>query len=349
MKYSKVLTIAISALFCLTVAGAIFTSDDSSAAEKTAHNIYIEVVSNPEGALDSSFWMLVECENTNDAFIAQANKVAQALGFDLTFAMSGDYLSVTYGGGGSSACWYEKDGVWAAMDKTDEQYANSSVIGLALKTGWINSTQYDALTDAQKAKWQADSMMPGYYMKKVDAKVTDVPETKTYHVLGKVIKDDLSIETSKWIEFENYKTPEGFVIGANFAFADAGMDKVKFTIGGDYIGSQYGDSYNNCSYYAKDGKWVAVDDTKAQYVSGDSVAFGFVNGYINGEKYNSLSDDAKKDWKDSGYPDSYIYVFSDAIDGYKPSSNNNLVLYIAIGVVAVIAVAAIAFFVFKKK
>ena len=347
MKSSKVLTIAISALFCLTVAGAIFTSDDSSAAEKTAHNIYIEVVSNPEGALDSSFWMLVECENTNDAFIAQANKVAKAAGIDLTFAMSGDYLSVTYGGGGSSACWYEKDGAWAAMDKTDEQYANSSVIGLALKTGWINSTQYDALTDAQKAKWQADSMMPGYYMKKVDAKVTDVPETKTYHILGKVIKDDFSVETSKWVEFTNYKTIEGFAAGANMAFAEAGMDKVTFA--GSW--ATYDGSGNNVSVTVKDGKWAYSDNPDTDYVSDEAVAFAFLNGYIDGEKYNALSDDGKKNWNETGWGGDYAYRwnFTDPVDGYKPSSNNNLVLYIAIGVVAVIAVAAIAFFVFKKK
>ena len=69
MKFTKILTVAITALFCLTVAGAVVASDDSSAADVTAHNIYIEVVEDSAGTVSSSFWMLVECENTVDAFI----------------------------------------------------------------------------------------------------------------------------------------------------------------------------------------------------------------------------------------------------------------------------------------
>lgn len=347
MKYSKVLSVAIVALFCLTAAAAIMTSDDSSAADVSEHNIYVEVVDNAQGAVSKSIWILVKCENTTDAFIAEANRVAASMDFPLVFAMSGDNLGVQYDGSGNNACWYAKDGAWAVSSKPAEDYvANNATIGFAVKTGWIGSAAYDLLTDAQKAKWQEDAMMPGYYMKKVDVKVTDVPEKKTYHVLGKVIKDDLSVETSKWVEFENYKTIDGFAAGANKAFADAGMDKVKF------VGSwaTYDGSENNTSVTVKDGKWAYSDNPVADYVTDEAVAFAFQNGYITTEKYNSLSDDGKKEWNSTGWADPYAYRwnFTDPIDGYK-SANNNMILYIAIGVVAVIAVAAIVFFVIKRK
>lgn len=349
MKFTKILTVAITALFCLTVAGAVVASDDSSAADVTAHNIYIEVVEDSAGTVSSSFWMLVECENTVDAFIEKTNAVAKAGGVPLEVGKSGEWLTLSYDGGGSIACWYGKDGAWAPVSDTAGTYPSAEFIGLGVKTGWIGQAQYDVLTDAQKAKWQEDATYPGNFMKKMDAKITDVPETKTYHVYSKVINDDLSVEAGKWIEFSNYKTPQGFVAGANMAFKDAGMDKVSFSFSG-YIGVLYDGSIINVSYFAKEGKWTFSEVTEKEYVEGDSVAFGFKNGYISTEKYNGLSDDAKKDWVESGYgdPSAYRYVFSEPTDGYKPAENNTL-LFVVIGAVAVVAVLTIAFFVFKKK
>ena len=146
--------------------------------------------------------------------------------------------------------------------------------------------------------------------------------------------------------------PKSFVIKANETFKAKGWDKASLKYNGASISMNYDGSGSNSSAYAKDGKWEHTTDTAVQYVENTTLAMGF-KGYITSTVYDTLSDADKEMWVfDFEYKGtSYYYAnFKEPVDGWNtPSKENNTVLYIVVGAVAVVAILAIVFFFIKKK
>ena len=117
MKMTKVFAVAITAVFCITAFGAIF-SDDAYAADNIRHNMYLEVIGD-DGLSVEAFWFYFDSENTVESFIAEANKMALLEGYDLQLSYNAEYESIGIGyGGGNAATYIVKDGQWAAASKT---------------------------------------------------------------------------------------------------------------------------------------------------------------------------------------------------------------------------------------
>ncbi len=353
----KALTLAIVAMFCLTAVICVIDDKDASAADSIEHYLYFEVVSD-DGLVTSSDW--IKFTSTTDAtdFVEKANAAFAYYGYtNIKYVDKGTWISITYDSKGASSCFVgSEDGKsWVKVDDTKGQYPNAKYIGLALNNGYISKDVYDKLDDDQKKNWSETTMSGSYaYVKStIEAKTTDAdshtfPEEYTSHIFVEVIGADGKDTSTKWIEFTTLKTLQSFVANANTAFANNGLSKLTFSSSGWVT---YDGGYNNATYYAKNGEWVAVTDTATQYFI-DSVALAVGNGYISDTVYNALSDAEKKTWMESGMgPGAWAYqkVVSESTTGYEPSkSNNNTALIIGIVVVVVILAAGIFFFTKKK-
>ena len=136
----------------------------------------------------------------------------------------------------------------------------------------------------------------------------------------------------------------GFTVTASDSYASYVMgvsaDGHDYVTHGVYQGDNYYDFAAFCS--TDDNKWKALGETDFDTATVIAHTFGLY-------KFTDPQDSSYAEM-DMGYG-SY-WVKSPTVspsDADKKDGNNNLVLYIAIGAVAVVAVAAIAFFVLKKK
>ncbi|MBQ5342271.1 MAG: hypothetical protein J6Z24_02295, partial [Oscillospiraceae bacterium] len=221
--------------------------------------------------------------------------------------------------------------------------------------GYISTAVYDELSASEKAKWTETGIGYGYdYIRNPQVQTNSVPEMRDYHVFVEVISATGSVDSSKWVNFEGYKTVWGFVSAANLAFKADGLEKlVTSSANGSSISVKYDGSGNTHSCYSNDGKWVHVEDTGLRYTESDSITFAVVHGFIGTDVYNAMSDDDKKGWESSGMSYAgyeYQRVPSESVTGYKSDDDkNNLPLYIGIGVGAVVIVGIVAFLFLRKK
>ena len=349
---TKLMSIMVVSLFCVTAVAAIVISDDSAADGKTTHKMYIEVIGN-DALVSSTQWISFESDGTASDFAEKATAATAKYGIqDFKFSYTeGDYLSIKYGDSGNVACYYAKDGAWTSANKTAEEYPAAEVLGFAIG-GWISQAKYDALTDANKAKYDATAgfSTDWYAIKILEAKVTDAPAINTYHVFLELFTDKGKVDKSKWVTFDALADPTCFVTDATAAFKDAGWDKASLTYAGGYISMNYeGGAGMNASCYVKDDKWEHVNNTE-EYLENTTLCMAF-GGYITNTLYDTFDDAEKENWIfDFEYKGTKYYYtkVTESTTGWE-QKNSNLVLYIVIGVVAIIAVVAIAFFVFKKK
>ena len=350
-RTSKIMSAVIVAAFCLA-AFAVAFSDDSFAADKIGHNVYIEVI-NDDGITMSGYWLYFESENTPESFVENGSLAVAAAGLPLTIAYADGYISLTYEASFSNATYaVGSDGKWAAVNDTATEYPAAEKLYFALGNGYIATAVYNELSDAEKAKWTETGMGWGYdYVRNPQVQPTDVPETKDYHVFVEVIDAAGKVTSSKWVNFTGYKTPMGFVVAGNLAYIENELPLVATQKTSGAISIKYDGSGNNCTAYAKDGKWNHTNKTQEEYVEGDAVAFSVVHGYIGIPVYNALSDDEKKNWEESGMTyEGYEYqkVVTEDVDGYKEKKDSNIALYIGIGVGAVVVIGALAFFLLRK-
>ena len=357
---SKIMAIMVVSLFCVTAFVAVVLDDDSSASSTVTHKMYIEIIGG-DALVDSTQWIAFESNDTPADFAEKATAAAEKYGladFKITYSGEGDYLTVSYGNdpatSGNVACFYVKDGAWTAANKTAQEYPSAEIVGFAVG-GWISKAVYDALTDANKAKYDNTvGFDDTWYARKIlDAKVTDAPSIVTYHYFLELFDDKGKVEKSKWVTFDSLQTATSVVVDANQAFKDAGWEKATLKLKPDKsaISMVYeGGTGNNASAYVKDDKWEHVTDTLDQYVNYTTVCLAY-EGYISSAIYDTLSDSDKEnwifdfEWKGTSY---YYTKVTEPVNGWE-KKDNNLVLYIVIGVVAVVAIAAIAFFLMKKK
>lgn len=347
---SKSLAIAIVALFCISAAGTLSASDDSSAASTREYNLYVEDV-DAAGAVIKSDWILFSAEGNFKSFSENATKAIHAAGFSkLSIVEDIDYgLSIFYDDVGYNACYYASNGAWASVMKAQEDYIPNSIIGLAVNHGYISSAAYSALPATEQAKWQYMGWGDDYdYMKVLDVQPSAAPKAKDYHVYVEVINDSFAVETSKWLNFRGNATPSGFVNAINQALSENELSSFTFSYDGSYISNDYAGSWNNASYYVSGGEWVDVDDTAVQYVESKALAFAANHGYITTAEYENLDESVKGDWKLTSYGGQKLATV--AVDGYKEpsSSSDNLTTYIGVGAIGVLVIAAAIFAMVRK-
>ena len=357
-RNKKTLAIAAVAMFCLSAVAVVLAIDDSSADdEKKTYNMFVEIINADGHTVAKTTWVRFTCDATNESLVEEASKaIAATPGLEKMSITLGKYgPSVSYTGGHGSSCFYEKDGDWARVSKGSENYLSTTTIGFAVNYGYIDTATYEALTTEQKALWTADPYPSAgweYYLTAPAAKVSDVPELMERHLYVEIINAEGKVDTTKWIEYDSYKTLDGFISATTLALAANELDKVKATesmYGG--VWWTYDGAGLSTSYYAKDGEWKSVEDTTADYVNNDTISLATNHGTISKAVFDALSSDEQKNWKYTEWGGDYDYakIITESTTGYKPAEKNNLVLYIVIGVVAVVAIAAIAFFLMKKK
>ena len=347
----KALTMAVVAMFCLTAVVCVVSDADTSADDNKVHYFYIEIV-NEDGMVTSTDWIKFTSTAELENYVEEANKAFKFYGYPELQFVNGKYLSLKYNGTAKNSCFVgSEDGKeWVKVEDTKLQYPPATYAGIALGNGFISKEVYDALGENQKF-WAKSDMGEGYpdyaYVKTIlEAKTTDVPKEFpaefTSHIFVEVIGADGKDVSSKWIEFQTLKTLKSFVANANEALANEGfVDVVCLSSGWLKTGI-------NATFYAKDGKWVAVEKTETDYLN-DTIALATGNGYIGPDVYNALSDAEKKTWKDTGYPGAYQYIkeISESTTGYK-SDDGNTGLIVGV-VVAVVALLAIGVFFFLRK
>ncbi len=325
------------------------TSECPKAPEQISVNCYVEVIS-AAGAVTETAWVEFDTLKTVRSFVANANEAFETADLDVE-ASEGKYgVSIAYDGSGNCSTYYGKDGKWVAVASSSKDYFNE-YIGLAVGNGYIGKTVYDALSADAKKAWNDTGYAGDYqYQKIVDAEMA-VDKTAINCFVEKVDEKG-KVTESKWVEINAQKTNQSLIYNANKAFDAAGLEELEMSKSKYGIGVTYDGSGNCSTYYAKDGKWVAVASSSTDYLN-DEIALAVGNGYIGKTVYDALSADEQKAWKDTGYAGDYQYqkIVTEPVDGYKPASsdnNNNTGLIIGI-VVAVIVVIAIGAFVFYKK
>ena len=347
---SRLMAIAVVALFCFSAIAVIVASDDDSSAASSTHKMYIETI-NASGINTKSQWITFDFDGTAADYAVKANEAVKRYGYD-NLAVSytgGDYISFDYPAG-NVGVWYVKDNVWTFTNKTAQQLPSSNATALMLG-GWISDALYDSLTDANKAKYDTSQGFSSewYAVKKADVAYADAPSVLTYHVFLELFTEQGVLDKTKWVTFDSLKDPYTFATNATLAFKDAGWDKATLTYDGVWFSMDYtGSTLMNASAYVKDGKWTHVEDT-AVYLDGETLCFAY-GGFIDGTVYDTFSDSEKENWVyDSEYygVKYYYTTVTEPIDGWKEKKDNT-VLYIIIGAVAVVAVGLVAFFIFKK-
>ena len=351
VKATKVMALMVMALFCVGAFAAVFVTDENSSAATVTQKMYVEQVG-ADGKVTDSQWLIYEFDGTVTDFVAKANAALDSVGLGkLVFSYtSGDYVSGKWDGSSNIATYVAKDGNWSKTDKTAQEYPAATAIGVATG-GWISKTLYESMTAADKAKYTVDGTMGDtwYAIKILDKKPTDAPEVKTYHILAKHFDAKGKVDKSEWITFDSLQDNRSYIAKANAAFKDKGWDKVSLSYQWGGVSMSYDGSSSNSADYAKDGKWEHVSDTSTEYINNSEVCMAF-GGYITNALYDTLTDAEKENWIfDFKYEEtSYYYAkITDSTNGWEQKSN--ITLYIVIGVVAVIAIVAIAFFVIKKK
>ncbi len=326
------------------------TSECPAAPAKISVNCYIEYIST-EGTVTESEWVEFDAVKTVKSFIANANEAFETAETDVVASESKYGISFAYDGSGNNSTYYGKDGKWVAVAETSKDYFNE-YIALAVGNGYITKAVYDKLSvDNQKA-WKDTTLGDPYaYQKIVDARM--VIDKSAINCFVEKIDEKGKVTESKWVEINAQKTNQSLIYNGNKAFAAAGLDGLEFSVSEYGVGVTYNDSGNNSTYYAKDGKWVAVANSSTDYLN-DEIALAVGNGYITKAVYDKLSADEQKAWKDTTLGDSYAYqkIVSEPVDGYKSASsdnNNNTGLIIGVVVVVIVVIAIGAFVFFKKK
>ncbi len=323
------------------------TSECPAAPAQISVNCYIEYIS-ADGAVTGSEWVEFDTLKTVKSFVANANAAFKAAGSEVV-ASEGKYgVSIAYGTSGNNSTFYAKDGKWTAVAKTSEDYFNE-YIALAVGNGYISKTVYDALSEDAKKAWY-DTTYEGdwQYQKIIDARI--VVDKTLINCFVEKVDEKGKVTESKWVEINAQKTNQSLIYNGNKAFAAAGFDGLEMSVSSYGVSVTYNGSMNNSTFYAKDGKWVAVEKTAEDYLN-DEIALVIGNGYISKTVYDALSADEQKAWKDTGYEGAWQYqkIVSEPVDGYKPASSDNTGLIIGAVVVVIVVIAIGAFVFFKKK
>lgn len=357
MKHAKLFAILAVAAFCISAfAVAIDTEDSSADGEKLTYSFYIQL---KDGSNTFNMRLgdveVAGSEPASSLYKAALKEAIAAAGATITFKSETSNMITDITAGGHS---YTKSGtsgtdpfysfaVYKLVDKTWEESNLSDTTTFA-----IVFDKYEYTKPADESKYLHHDGGSGYSEYWTALPTVDIVDYKIFIDC----KDSDGSSFSKWI----YSTQMGISGNSLISARAQGAKAAGFTVNGsstyatyilgvsadghDYVshGTYMGEDYYDFAAFCEtsDGKWK--DMTEADFDTATVVAHTF-----NLYKFTDPQDDSYYKMN-MGYGDYWVKAPSQSPSG-DDAKDNNLVLYIVIGAVAVVAVAVVAFFLFKKK
>ena len=134
---SKILAVAVVAMFVATAFAAVAT-EDNDAANKTYH-LYFEVLDD-DGKVVASSWTTFDCEVNNSAWAAKATVAFQSVMEKIVndvrdYYVTGNEDGVRFHYDSSAywpACWFVDKGKWTLVEDTATSYTESDTVAVTM-------------------------------------------------------------------------------------------------------------------------------------------------------------------------------------------------------------------------
>ncbi len=153
---------------------AIDHGGDDPLPNEQSYTIYMEVIGE-DGSVGNTTTVTFTAEKNLSSFASAATAAFAAKGVPLKVETSSYGITMSYEGDLTIACWVSKGGKWTAVSDTMTEYIQASLIGLAVKHGYISESVYNALPASEKSKWVENEWGAGTewaYMKIPDLKAS---------------------------------------------------------------------------------------------------------------------------------------------------------------------------------
>ncbi len=131
---------------------------------------------------------------------------------------------------------------------------------------------------------------------------TSAADSVEHFVYIEVVNADHVVTDEIWMKFTSTTDANDFVEKANEAFKFNGYSEIVASLSGDYLSITYNGSYDTGAYIGAADKesWDYSSGTADVYLSAAYIAFELNKAYVSDTYYDSLTDDEKKNWMDSG-------------------------------------------------
>ena len=120
------------------------------------YNVFVDII-DAAGKTVQTKWVSFESYKTSRGFVEGINLFMPENGLEKVGAKYNDSngrVSATYDGAGSNRCYYENEGKWAAIEKSEEDYIKGNAVAFGLDHGWITTAVYNALSDSEQQGWE---------------------------------------------------------------------------------------------------------------------------------------------------------------------------------------------------
>ena len=319
--------------------------DDYKSDSHKTYNLHFEIVNAATDVNSAqSTWISFDAtDSTQASFVGAANSAFKLYNIALDYAMDGSLSGFS----GNITAWVLKDGAWTLVTDTSTEYAATDVIALVVGPGcYIYGSEPAA---AVKDKYWYNEAW-GMYQRLPCVGVDDYKNaSKTYNVVYENVADDCSIDKIVKMEFDaTDKDNAAFAAALNKAFVENGLD-ITITNTGSYFSiasATFGKKFS--TWFTTDGgEWKYTTDTLTEYISAEAIALegGKKSYFYNAEPPADVKD---KYWFEEAF-NMWHRLPETASDFYKDEKKSNTMLYVGIGIGAVIVVAAVAFLFLRKK
>ena len=188
-KYTYVL-VAILATFALGAIAFAPAAEATNLSGAHTYTMYVEVVE-PNGMVSDHVTVTFVSQPNNADFAEAATAAFAAKGIPLVVSESSYGITMSWDDGNLNiACWIANGDEWAVVEDTSYQYVESSVIGLAVGTGFISEEVYKALPASAQTKWVANEWGAGTewaYMKCPDLSPSEVVGSCSSNAIGSLL------------------------------------------------------------------------------------------------------------------------------------------------------------------
>ncbi len=318
-------------------------ADDFSANGHKTYNVHFDIV-NAKTDVDpaQSTWFSFDAtDGTQGSFVAGINSAFALYRIELSCNMAGSFS----GFGGNITTNVVKDGKWTPVADTSTDYKDADTISIVVGDGAFIWGEEPAA--AVKDKYTYSDTMMMYIRNPSVAPDSFDGAKKTYNLVVERIADDATVSSTTKYEFEaTDKDNAAFIAAFNVASVKNGEDlTAKITT---YVSIKSASLKGSSCWFTTDGKeWTFVDDTTKQYISAEAIALelGPKSYYMDTEPPAEVKD---KYWKEPDY-NTWHFIPETSSNFYKEEKKSNTMLYVGIGIVAVVVVAGIAFVLLRKK
>ena len=361
MKHAKMLAILAVAVFCVSAFAIAIDVDNSSAdGEKQTYSFYLELNDGthrynarlPDAVVDGaapsaslySDALVAACTAAGITAVSSAGSITSITTTEATYpAFNGVWQSDNYWDYG---VYYNNNGSWKLADGEDFDKNTMYVIV-------YDKYAFSEPSDASKY-YKQDAWGPPYYW--VLLPTVEMVEYKIFFDLKDGDHSYSKWVTSKQLGISGNSLKSARVLGAKEAgftvengkyasgVSSVTADDYKYVSHGEYKGADYW----NFAAYCQNGDKNEWKDLQADDLTTATIISHVFNKYA----FEDPKDDTYYYHEPTGTMEAYWTKSPSVLpngDSPDKGGNNNLVLYIAIGAVAVVAVAAIVFFVVKKK